>query len=161
MWIILGKHVITVLIGINVTNKMSSYKVLSTKAISKPILQSNSHSLMTIKQILTHWGRDEIAAISQTAISFLNENVWIALKISLKFVFKVWIDNIPALIQIMSWRRPGNKQLSETMKQDIVLTLFILTVKIRYLTNCWTTQFIAVVVWTSAVILAITPQWLH
>ena len=38
---------------------------------------------------------------------FLNENAWISLKISLQFVPKVRINNIPALVQIMAWRRPG------------------------------------------------------
>ena len=46
---------------------------------------------------------------------FLNENVWISLKISLKFVPRIQISNIPALIQIMAWRRPGDKPLSEQM----------------------------------------------
>ena len=46
---------------------------------------------------------------------FLNENVRISIKISLKFVPKVPINNIPALFQIMAWRRPGDKPLSETM----------------------------------------------
>ena len=46
---------------------------------------------------------------------FLNENVWISTKISLKFVPKVPINNIPALVQIMAWRRPGDKPLSEPM----------------------------------------------
>ena len=46
---------------------------------------------------------------------FLNENVWIPIKISLKFVPKGRINNIPTLIQIMAWRRPGDKPLSETM----------------------------------------------
>ena len=46
---------------------------------------------------------------------FLNENIWISLKISLKFVPKVPINNIPALVQIMAWRRPGAKPLSEPM----------------------------------------------
>ena len=36
---------------------------------------------------------------------FLNENACISLKISLKFVPKVRINNIPALAQIMAWRR--------------------------------------------------------
>ena len=44
---------------------------------------------------------------------FLNENAWISLKISLKFVPKGQINNIPALVQIMAWRRPGGKPLSE------------------------------------------------
>ena len=46
---------------------------------------------------------------------FLNENAWILLGISLKFVSKVQINNIPALVQIMAWRRPGDKPLSEPM----------------------------------------------
>ena len=46
---------------------------------------------------------------------FLNENAWILIKISLKFVPKGSINNIPALVQIMDWRRPGDKPLSESM----------------------------------------------
>ena len=46
---------------------------------------------------------------------FLNENVWISIKISLKFVPKGPINNIPALVQIMAWRRWGDKPLSEPM----------------------------------------------
>ena len=68
--------------------------------------------------ILTHWGRDKMDAISQTTFFkciFLNENVWIPIKISLKFVPKGPINNIPALVQIMAWRRPGDKPLSETV----------------------------------------------
>ena len=34
-------------------------------------------------------------------------------KISMKFVPKGPINNIPALVQIMAWRRPGDKPLSE------------------------------------------------
>ena len=46
---------------------------------------------------------------------FVNENVWISIKISLKFVPKGPIYNIPALVQIMAWRRLGDKPLSEPM----------------------------------------------
>ena len=46
---------------------------------------------------------------------FLNENVWIPLKISLEFVPKVPISNIPALVLITAWLRPGDKPLSEPM----------------------------------------------
>ena len=42
----------------------------------------------------------------------LNENVWISFKISLKFVPTGLINNIPALVQIMAWRRPGDTPLS-------------------------------------------------
>ena len=46
---------------------------------------------------------------------FLNENMWICFEISLKFVPKGLINNIPALVQIMTWRRPGDEPLSEPM----------------------------------------------
>ena len=45
----------------------------------------------------------------------LNENVLIVIKISLKFIPMGPNNNIPALVQIMAWRRPGNKPLSEPM----------------------------------------------
>ena len=51
---------------------------------------------------------------------FLNENVLILIKMSLKFVPKGPIDNKPALFQVMAWRWIGNKALPE-----IMLTQFI------------------------------------
>ena len=44
---------------------------------------------------------------------FLNENARISLKISLKFVRKIRINNFPALVQIVAWRRSGDKPLTE------------------------------------------------
>ena len=46
---------------------------------------------------------------------FLNEDIRISTKISLKFVPKGLINNIPALVLIMAWRRPGDKPLSDPM----------------------------------------------
>ena len=43
---------------------------------------------------------------------FLNENVWILIMISLNFVSKSPINNIPALVQIMAWLRLSHKSLS-------------------------------------------------
>ena len=54
---------------------------------------------------------------------FLNENVWISLKISLKFVPKVLINNILALVQIMAWCRSGDKPLSEPMHIHVYTSL--------------------------------------
>ena len=51
---------------------------------------------------------------------FLTENVWISINISLKFVPKGLINNIPALVQIMAWRRPGDKPLSEPMMVNLL-----------------------------------------
>ena len=50
---------------------------------------------------------------------FVNENIWIPIKISLKFVPRSSINNNPALVQIMAWRRPGDKPLSEPMMVNL------------------------------------------
>ena len=52
---------------------------------------------------------------------FLNENAWISFKISLMFVPTVQINNIPALVQIMAWHRPGGKPLSEPMVVSLLM----------------------------------------
>ena len=44
---------------------------------------------------------------------FLNKNVLISIEISLKFFPKDPINNIPSSVQIMHWRWPCNKPLSE------------------------------------------------
>ena len=51
---------------------------------------------------------------------FLNENVRISIKISLKFVPKGPINNNPALVQIMAWRLSGDKPLSEPMMVNLL-----------------------------------------
>ena len=51
---------------------------------------------------------------------FLNEHVRISIKISLKFVPKGPINNIPALVQIMAWRRPGDRPLSEPRMENLL-----------------------------------------
>ena len=60
---------------------------------------------------------------------FLNENDWIPMKISLKFVPQGPINNIPALVQIMAWRWPGDKPLSGPMMDNYIFTTF-----------CWSTS---------------------
>ena len=51
---------------------------------------------------------------------FLNETVWISIEISRKFLSKVPINGIPTLVQIMAWRRPGDKPLSEPMLVNLL-----------------------------------------
>ena len=46
---------------------------------------------------------------------FLDENVWIAFKISLKFVPEVRIDYISALAQMIGWHRPGGRATTGTI----------------------------------------------
>ena len=61
---------------------------------------------------LSHWGRDQMDAISQT--TFSSAFSWMKMyEFRLKFVPKGPINNLPALVQIMAWCRPGAKPLSE------------------------------------------------
>ena len=46
---------------------------------------------------------------------FLNENVWISIKGSLKYVAEGPINNIPELVLIMVWCQSGDKPLSESV----------------------------------------------
>ena len=56
---------------------------------------------------------------------FWNQNVWISLKSSLKFVPKVRINNIPAFVPVMAWRRPGDKRLSEPMMVSLLTHIYV------------------------------------
>ena len=56
---------------------------------------------------------------------FLNQNLWISINISLKFVSHGPIDSIPALVQIMAWRRPGDKPLSEPMVVSLLTYIYM------------------------------------
>ena len=67
------------------------------------------HNTLRPRQNGRHFADDVFKCI------FWNGNLWISIKISLKFVPKGPINNIPALVQIMAWRRPGDKPLSEPM----------------------------------------------
>ena len=54
-------------------------------------------------------------SIRHFQMHFLNENMWILIMISLNFVPEGPINSIPGLVQIMAWRRTGDKPLSETI----------------------------------------------
>ena len=56
---------------------------------------------------------------------FLDENICNLIKISLKYVPKVRNNNIPALFQIMAWRLPGNKRLSEPMMVSFLMHICV------------------------------------
>ena len=52
---------------------------------------------------------------------FLNGNVRISMKLPLKFDPQGPCNNIPALVQIMAWRRPGDKPLSEPLLVSLLM----------------------------------------
>ena len=94
------------------TCELSKYKPYTWLGFqSSPCLLINGHHFNTLRprQNGSHVADDIFKRI------FLNENVRIFIWISLKFVPKGPINNIPALARIMAWCRPGDKPLSEPM----------------------------------------------
>ena len=68
-----------------------------------------------------------------------NKNEWISPRILLKFVPKLRINNITALVQIMAWRRPGDKPLSEPMMLSLPTHICVTQpqwVKYCYINDC-------------------------
>ena len=68
--------------------------------------------------MLTHLPLDKMTAILADDIFkciFLNENDRIPIELSLKSVSRGPVDNKPALVQVMAWRRTGDKPLPEPM----------------------------------------------
>ena len=87
------------------------WSVLREFIMGYPVVVNVSLCINTLKprQNGRHFADDTFKPI------FLNENIRIWNKISLKFIPKGPINNIPALVQIMPWRRTGDKPLSEPM----------------------------------------------
>ena len=101
-----------------VTFKVTMFKLKLTLRSLK-VSYNKYHIDMTVNSLRPR----QMAAIFKYI--FLNENVLIAIKISLKFVPKGWINSIPALVQIMAWRRPGDKPLSEPMMVSLLTHICI------------------------------------
>ena len=101
---------------------MSYYKILQSLNTLRPRQNGCKFTEDTFKRI------------------YLNEDVRIFIKIPLKFVAKGPINNIPALVQMMAWRRPGDKPLSEPMLDspmlDSLLTYIYLSLGLNDL-NLW------------------------
>ena len=73
---------------------------------------------------------------------FWNENVWILIIISLKFVPEGPIDYIPALFQTMTGRRPGNKPLSEPMMVSFPMHICITRPQLTVGMFAWISNYI-------------------
>ena len=86
---------------------------------------------------VSHWGQDKMAAIFQMTFSiafyciFMNENTLI----SLKLVPKGPINNIPALVHIMTWCQSGDKPLYEPMMAQVTDAYMCHLVWMSYVTT--------------------------
>ena len=91
--------------------KMGKRTIIANREHNSPVLRCAAFSINTLRprRNRRHFADDIFKCI------LLNENVLISIKISLKFSPNGPINNIPALVQIMAWHRPGDKPLSEPM----------------------------------------------
>ena len=88
---------------------------------------------------------------------FLNENVRISIKISLKFVPKGPINNIPALVQIMAWRRSGDKPLSEPVM--VKLLTYICVTLPQWVNSLAPERFELTCRWITSKLILVTGGW--
>ena len=127
-------------------------KYFGTKPLLEPMLTCHQRCAVTFTSeqfhkncsgtsSLTHWGRDKMDTITQTTFSsaFFWKKIWIPTEISLKFVPKGPINNIPSLVQIMAWRHPGNKPLSEPMM--VSYWRIYVSLGLNELTRVWRLRF--------------------
>ena len=96
-----------------VTNCSSVATGVSGDAIARSVINT-----LRLRQNRCHFPDDIFKRV------LLNENVWILIKISLKFVPNGRINNIPALVQIMAWRCPCDKPLFEPIMFSIMIYIY-------------------------------------
>ena len=107
-------HVTGPLCGNSLDHIVSYVRVGSSMNFTLDILSDHELRVIMINTLRSRpYGRYFADDIFKCIL--LNENVWIPIKISLKFVPKDPINNIPAFVQIMAWRRLGDKPLYESM----------------------------------------------
>ena len=105
----------------NYLNWICKFWSLNIRKWEKALLMNNfmvsSETLQQHSNVNTLRPRQNGSLFSDDTFKriFVNENIRISIKISLKFVPKSSINNNPALVLIMAWRRPGDKPLSEPM----------------------------------------------
>ena len=103
-----------------ITNHQLFHTAYSTHndKLSKSMSKGQEVEVCEPQFLLTHWGRDKMDATLADSIfkcNFVDGNVLISIRTSLRCVPKGPIDNKSSLVQIMAWRRTGDKPLSEPM----------------------------------------------
>ena len=107
-----------ILVWLNILNHTIPLKILLSKWLKCFIWHERVNTLRPRQN--GHYFADDIFKGI-----LLNENVLISIKISLKFILKGPINNIAALVQVMAWRRPGDKPLSEPMMVSLLMHICV------------------------------------
>ena len=94
---------------VNLLNPQRKFRLYLQNKTKNRLSLFYSIQLISPGQNGRHFGNDNFKCI------FFNENGTILIQFSLKFVSRSSIDNLPALVQLMAWRRTGDKPLPEPM----------------------------------------------
>ena len=70
---------------------------------------------MVLSLIHRGWDKGHCSASDIFKCNLYNENVWIFIKISLKFVPRFALDNSSALVKVKAWRQADDKPIYEPM----------------------------------------------
>ena len=101
----------------------------SRNILQRAVWLATKKNTLRPRQNVHHFADDTLKRIS------LNKNYTITIEISLNSVPKRPINNVPSLVQIMAWCRPGGKPLSEPMVVTLLTHLCVTRphwVKLRY-----------------------------
>ena len=107
----------------------------------------NCFQAYTVLYILMVWGC--VYHLVRQEWKYLNSDL-----ILLKFLPKGLINNIPALVQIMAWRHPGDKPLSESMLVCLPTHICVTQPQLfnefpSEIRSCWKLQFVLIKMITS------------
>ena len=107
----------------------SLFQDFMTCVITQTTITSFQYRICGVSNVLhnylTHWGRDKMAAVSQTTLS--NSFSWMKmLKFRWRFHSNLFLGvQLTISVQIMAWRRSGDKPLYETMMVSLLTHLCI------------------------------------
>ena len=102
-----GIHIFLNNIHSNGNSWLSNFNLSLKYSHNKALEYQSDIKTLRLRQNGCHFPDDICKCI------FSNENVWVLIKSSLKFVSSGPINNIPALVQLMAWCRPGDKPLAK------------------------------------------------
>ena len=120
---------------------LDSKKLLITSFHSCPVINFSSTDYLIAKEVTLNDVGINILRPRQNGCHLqdnifrcivLNENVWILIKTSLKFVPKGPINNIPSLVHIMAWCRPGDRTLSWPIMVNLLMHIRPQWVKLSF-----------------------------
>ena len=126
-----------------------------------PMFDMEPLPTLSIRLQCVYTGRDKIANIFNCI--FLNEFVWIFIEISLKFVPKGRINNIPTLVQIMAWRRPDDKPLPEPIMVRLPTYICVIrpqwVIRSMYLITQYQKRDLYIASYVFKYLLSCQPRW--